>query len=357
MNHAPHRARSILTAVSRAYPSAWQALDGFLAQRGNPDFLDWPDWCFVPVAGAYAVVSGGGANRVPFEQSNHIGLVAGLGAWRVTQGIYRFDPALYAALVETPITDDIPVEALHHLPGWCVYIETPDRMVSRKRLHGFFAFLEFDANSRREELRLLLDIADDPGAPFDVIRGASSLPLPLVGGSLASSLRAMLALGITQAQQAGYALSADDIPPLPDLTADLAADLAPLLSLLLYLCSAAPDVTGPDGSAWDASAPAPAATRRHGPRFFGPDAPRPWDVGTRLGSALRAAYQREQMGADAAETGRHVRPHVRRAHWHTFVLGPREKLDQQRRELRWLPPIPVAVSDFDALPSVIHPVR
>lgn len=220
MNHAPHRARSILAAVSRAYPSAWQVLDGFRAQRGSSDFKDWPDWCFVPVAGAYAVVSGGGANRVPFEQSNHVGLVAGLGAWRVTQGIYRFDPALYAALVDTPITEDIPVEALHHLPGWCVYIETPDRMLSRTRLHGFFAFLEVDANSQREELRLLLDIALDPGAPFDPFRGVSSLPLPLVGGSLASSLSAMFASGVAQAQQAGYALSAHDIPPLPDLAAD-----------------------------------------------------------------------------------------------------------------------------------------
>ncbi len=353
MNHAPHRARSILAAVARAYPSAWRVLDSFRAQRGGPDFMDWPDWCYVPVAGAYAVVSGGGAYRVPFEKSNHVGLVAGLGAWRVTQGIYRFDPALYAALVETPITEDIPVEALRHLPGWCVYIETPDRMLSRTRLHGFFAFLEFDANSQREELRLLLDVAADPGSPFDPSRGVSSLPLPLVGGGLASSLGAMVTSGVAQAQQAGYALSVHDIPPLPGLV----AELAPLLSLLLYLCSTEPDVTGTSGAAWDPSTPAPVATRRHGPRFFGPDAPRAWDVGTRLGAALRAAYQREQTGADAAETGRHVRPHVRRAHWHTYVLGPREKLDEQRRELRWLPPIPVAVSDFDILPSVIHPVR
>ncbi|EQD55618.1 hypothetical protein B1A_11880 [mine drainage metagenome] len=314
--------------------------------------MDWPDWCYVPVSGAYAVVSGGGAQRVPFERAGHVGLVAGLGAWRITQGIYRFDPALYEALVATPITDEIPVDALHRLPGWCVYIETPGRTLSGVRLHGFFGFLEFDARTRRDELRLLLDLAADPREPFDPVRGVTSLPLPLVGGNLSAALQAMIRAGVVQAQQAGYGLTEDDMPPL----ADMAVDLAPLLSLLLYLCSAEPDIAGAAGGYLGADLLAPVRTRRHGPRYFGPDAPAAWDVGTRLGAALRAAYQREQMGADPAETGRHVRPHVRRAHWHTFVLGSRIDPAAQRRELRWLPPIPVAVSDFDSMPSVIHPV-
>ena len=117
MTPTPHRTRSILAAVARAYPSAWQDLDGFRALRGCPDFINWPDWCFVPASGAYAVVSGGGGQRVRFEQSGHVGLVAGLGAWRITQGVYRFDSTLYEALLATPITDEIPVDVLHRLPG------------------------------------------------------------------------------------------------------------------------------------------------------------------------------------------------------------------------------------------------
>jgi hypothetical protein len=30
---------------------------------------------------------------------------------------------------------------------------------------------------------------------------------------------------------------------------------------------------------------------------------------------------------------------------------------ERRRELRWLPPIPVAVEDLDALPAVVRTVR
>ena len=35
----------------------------------------------------------------------------GLAAWRMTQGIYRIDPTLYAALSETPIAGDIPAQS------------------------------------------------------------------------------------------------------------------------------------------------------------------------------------------------------------------------------------------------------
>jgi len=57
---------------------------------------------------------------------------------------------------------------------------------------------------------------------------------------------------------------------------------------------------------------------------------------------------------------------VRRAHWHTFRAGPR--LDAQgqpipaelrRSDLRWLPPIPVALdplTDPASLPAVVHTV-
>lgn len=348
-----HRTRAILAAVARAYPNAWQVLDGYRAARGAPDFMDWPDWCFVPAAGAYAVVSGGGENRVPFERSGHIGLVAGLGAWRITQGIYRFDPTLYEALLATPITDEIPVDVLHHLPGWCVYVETPGHTVFTSALHGFFAFMECDANTGAEELRLLLDMAIDPTDPFSLSGGVTSLPLPLAGGNLDASLLALTHKGARQAQQCGLAISESDLVPV----AALDQVIAPLLSLLLYLCSATPDVSDAAGGPWDTSTPSPTRTRRQGPRYYGPEAPAVWNVGTRLGSALRAADDHSRRARDALDdSGRHVRPHVRRAHWHTYVLGSRSDLSMQRRELRWLPPIPVAVSDFDSLPAVVHPV-
>ena len=89
----------------------------------------------------------------------------------------------------------------------------------------------------------------------------------------------------------------------------------------------------------------------------GPEVPAMWGVGTRIGAALRFAYERAPASDGDNGVGRHVRPHVRRAHWHTYVLGSRSDLAAQRRELRWLPPIPIAVVDFDSMPAVVHPVQ
>ena len=84
----------------------------------------------------------------------------------------------------------------------------------------------------------------------------------------------------------------------------------------------------------------------------------------RIGSALRAAYQREQAGGDAAGDGHQVRPHMRRAHWHTVVSGKRKAADgsaipaeKRRRELRWMPPIAVNVDDIGELPAVVRKVK
>ena len=147
------RPGKILTAFGRLYPQAWQQVDQFRAGRKEPG--TWPDWCFLPLAGTYAIVSKG---KAPPNQLHHIGILGALAAWRVTQGIYRFDPTTFDALWKTPVTGDIPTEVLFHLPEWCVYIPTPDQSWHGAKLHEFFAHLECDMNKRRTELQTPLKI-------------------------------------------------------------------------------------------------------------------------------------------------------------------------------------------------------
>jgi hypothetical protein len=45
--------------------------------------------------------------------------------WRLTQGVYRFDEALYPHLINTQGTGEIPIDILCRLPEWCVHLETP----------------------------------------------------------------------------------------------------------------------------------------------------------------------------------------------------------------------------------------
>ncbi len=70
--------QQILNEYSRMYPEAWDNYD-LLIHALNPNRKSWPDWLFAPIAAAYAVVSGGGSNRVPLERIPHVAQAAKLG--------------------------------------------------------------------------------------------------------------------------------------------------------------------------------------------------------------------------------------------------------------------------------------
>ncbi|MBL8474403.1 MAG: hypothetical protein JNM98_21625 [Rhodocyclaceae bacterium] len=158
------RPREHLATAGRLYPHAWKRADEFRAVRGRHGLPDWPEWCFLPLAGWYAIVSGGGENRVPVERITHVARLSALGAWRATQGVYRFDPDVYAAVVDTPISGDIPADVLHRMPEWCVYVETPGMTARGALLHGFWAHLEADANTG-QSLTAPLCVEPQPGRP------------------------------------------------------------------------------------------------------------------------------------------------------------------------------------------------
>jgi len=109
------RPRAILAAVGRVYGDAWRAIDSLRASR-REDFPDWPDWCFLPLQAVYAIVSGGEGRRVPVERIHHVAILGVLASWRVTQGIYRFDPAVAEAVAGTPLSGELPAQLLYRLP-------------------------------------------------------------------------------------------------------------------------------------------------------------------------------------------------------------------------------------------------
>lgn len=344
-----HRAREILAEVGRAYPSAWKQVDALRAMR-DKGLPAWPEWCFLPLHGAYAVASGGGDQRVPFERSHHTGIIGALAAWRVTQGIYRFDPALYQGLIDTPLDRELPREPFYRLPEWCVYMETPELMWSvsgeERPIHGVWAHLDWDERGH-DELRLVLDTARTTRLALDARQGCIPMPLILGEGTIADSIERVIASGAEQARAHGMKPAEE----LKDVQR-FARTLWPILSLLLYLCAESAEIG--DGRRVPIN-PQPKRTRQ-GWRLFPTDTPTNWDVGVRIGAALRRAFQAEETNQDSIPTGRHKRPHVRRAHWHTFLAGP-EKAEERERRVKWLPPIPVNVDDPALLPSTIRPVE
>lgn len=334
----PPRPLAHLAAIRQLYPQAWIQIEQFRRDRGHR-LPAWPEWCYLPLAAACAIISGGG--EVPLERSLDIARLGALGAWRVSQGIYAFDAGVLDDLWQTPIDGEIPEEILYRLPEWCVYIEAPGRTVrglgpEAIPIHGYYAHLEWDPNDERGELRVLLDATvegQDYLLPIILHRGHGTLDAALAAAH-AEALRVARAHGEDAARAA-----AELAPPV----AELVHDTASLVSVLLYLCSQGAEITQTG-----TSVPHP---RRPPMRY--PKAPTAWDVAVRLGAAIREAHRR---GEEAANVGFHAspRPHIRRAHWHTYLTGPRA--EEQRRELRWLPPIPVNVDLGDLVPT-IHQVH
>lgn len=324
-----------LVTAGKLYPGAWRLYDQFRQDRGRDGLPDWPDWCYCPLAGAYAVVSGGGDNRVPDHMVGDVARLGAIAAWRVTQGIYRFDDEFRAHLLETSLEGDLPCALLFRLPEWCVYVETPKHVMSAgEPLHGFFAHLECDANTGREELRLLLD-------------GENNLtPVPLHLGAWPISEAASRAVDVSRVHALGMGAS---IPSSVDKRT--AAVAAPLISLLLYLCSE--DAEFGDGPARPAK-PIPKRTK-DGWRLFPADKPRIWEVGVRIGAALRKSRELGAVGdgAEGAAAHARMRAHFRRAHWHTYLYGQ----GRAERRLKWVHPVLVNVDSPENLPAVIKAVR
>jgi len=350
----PHRSLRLLHLVGRVYPNAWSIHNAFRSERSS----EWPEHVFAPRQAARLAATGRADVQYVYEQGARMRLVGigdpevaesmrhamavafigAMAAWRPTQGIYRFADALLDALWVTPVAGDLPGELLRRLPEWCVYIEI-GRSCAGMFIHGAWVRVGYDLNTREEALDILID--SDPDKPL--------VRLPLVG-TLQESLRVSLDDGL---HMAGRDLVAR---ALHDHAHRVRATWAePLLSVVLYLCSVNAEIRSSDGR--DRPIRPEPHVRRNRERVW-PAAPAPviWETGTRLGSALRRAESATRDRPSDTGDGPAVRPHIRRAHWHTFWVGAHDSRERHR-EVRWLPPIPVNV-DEDEGPGVatIRPI-
>lgn len=320
-----------LNNLSRNFPLAWKQLEKFRQGRGR-DLPDWPDWCYCPLAGAYAIVSGGGDNTCGADTIGNVAKIGALAAWRTTQTVYSFDSTFLAALSDTEI-NKLPVDTLFCLPQWCVYIEAPGLTWMESPVHGFFAHLEYDSNSGRPEFRILWDL------DLDGEKKLVAQQLHLNCDTLKESVESAVAESKKQMINMGKTRTASSMPEnMPDL---LKKAVEPALSLVLYLCSNTPDLSDEI-----IKRPKPKKIKK-GWVFFALDGPNFVEVGYKIGEALRQAYLTEDIykSSSQGQDRKGPRPHVRKAHWHSFWSGPRD--GDRKINIKWLPPIPIKMEGFE----------
>lgn len=311
-----------LINAMKLYPSTGKLVDEIRQKKGR-DLPDWPAWCFIPMAGWYLIISnnntekGGAGGRLPLHLAGDMGRLAAIGAWRYSQGIYRFDADFMAELADTSVVGDIPSEVLYRLPEWSIYIETPGRQWLGGDLYGYWAHLEYDINTHRSELRLLLD-TDELLIPVPVHLGPWTVTEAIDRATVEAARQASIA-GMS------FSLKTDHVQK-------IAASINPLISLLLYICSDAPEIDNNRDPGASPKRPQPTRTKR-GWRLFPAEKTRVWTVGQKIGTQLRAVNELP------VDSGRLVKAHVRRGHWHGFWTGPRE--GERRFKYKWLMPMVV----------------
>lgn len=101
------------------------------------------------------------------------------------------------------------------------------------------------------------------------------------------------------------------------------------VACLIYLCATNADLTPVTVPGAPASAK-PGKRAKRGPRTT------VVEVGFQVGAALRQ-WRAEQRRTAGQPTGRRVRPHVRRSHFHTYRVGP----GRRETRVKWLAPIPI----------------
>jgi len=180
--------------------------------------------------------------------------------------------------------------------------------------------LEFDINTGRSELRLLLDTEE------------SLIPVPVHMGpwTLTEAIDRATSEAVKQSTATGVRFDRN-----MDNVQVLTGNINPLISLLLYICSEAPEIDDERQPGTSPSRAKPVKTKR-GWRLFPAEKPRVWTVGKEMGEKLRKPS--EEIGSGS--TGRTVKSHIRRGHWHGVWSGPRD--GERKFTYRWLMPIVVS---------------
>ena len=337
MKSKRHFADGWCNNILRKFPSA--VSDARELYDNKASYGDaWPDWCGLPMAATYAIITQWADMSNTQKIMTQVGVdaladVTAALLWRKTKACYKFDPTLHKELAKNTRIEKLPVDVFYRLPYHCVFIEGPIT-TDDTSIKGFFAWMERDANSGIPELRLLFLLQD-----------MNTIPIPIImtGGKLhvQDSTNALLASAIKNIKASSYqtiGLLTGAATSLDDIFDDVKKAA---INLVLYLCSsnAAPELT-----------PIQRPTDKHGDVLHF----HRWDVGARFGKAVRAQRAASEQGDGASGTKgsessrKSSKPHINRCSWNHYWTGP--KTGEQELILQWITPTLVSIENDDDAP-------
>ncbi len=332
--------------MNRKYPNIWTELRKQYAEpsksfrtKFNTVALDKevPDWCIMPTLFPFLVLTERYGELFHISHMDEMMTLGSMYTWRCSKGVYRFAPEIYQALVSQPISGDLPMDCLYHLPEWAVYIETPGLSYERHPMRGFIAHLDYNLFSHGVDLQfaMFLEERDMP----------KMVALPFGEGGILDAMDRVDQVDSLFGNpnvHIRYIGSRDEYK----------MTFTAMLQLLLYLCSDEPDMPEIEHPQYRKTLSGHVRT---------PEEPRVWDVGVRISNVMRKYRNGGANGGvnNNVEPGSHAspRPHVRSAHWHTYWTGPRKAEFPLRKPIvKWIPPIPIGIDWKQEMPTAVKNV-
>ena len=339
MDYPPIALAAHFTGV---WPDIWKQAADYTHINGIGE-ISWDDICYLPYSAAYEIITRDidpqvlrNADLTARESiASMARTLAALAPWRLDKQVYRFDADFEKMLFEQAGETDLPSNVFLKLPHRCIYIETSTISIDNKQIAGVFAHIEHDPKSRDYELRVL-PLMPDGVTTYD-------FPVRLSPASISDNLRVAIA-------------NKDEAENVVIINF-----LSQILQLILYICSSNNEVKP--------SAEQSAVMRRDATIKDKYREIQKWDVGMRIGAAIRRAQtedavaegaddESENDDADGDSSSSHnsyKRPHSRRAHWHHYWTGKRD--GERTLILKWIAPTFIHLDADGELPTVIHPVQ
>ena len=338
-------------------PNSYEMANQYRKSRVAED-RSWPEWCDLPRNVINKIYNHDYRNmdkgiylaRIHINEKSIHELAAAL-SWTRYKTICRFDEELSALLARQALDGDIPLQLLSFLPYPCMFVECNTQIGDKKSI-GFFTWLEV-AFDKGRKLQMLHLFDNGQTKQFSLILGGNletAMQLTYWETTSSQKLRSnTVSMLLSDDLEESVSTSLD--VEIPEIDSIEKANLSGWLNHLLYLCSEKPDMADIETLKKRRTYDSAGAVKRVATV----------DVGTRVGAAIRKAKQsqnrRNSIGMKYKNEGfqKSMAPHIRRAHWHRYWVGPRD--GKRKMILRWIPPTAINIEDDKEFSSVIRDVK
>ncbi|EIA4509398.1 protein finQ [Escherichia coli] len=270
--------------------------------------------------------------------------------WRYTKKIYRLSEDIISDVANTYV-DNIPAQILKELPSWSIYVSAENLhtiLPTSYPIHGFFFYPFLDNNGNIIRLFIIDDLKQSQGTT-----GLKEKDVDVVNNiiRIKDSREGLLDSRKMECIDGEVVVTVNEkLKDFRDREFNL---LNAQISMVLYICSQINDIKEKNQFKRSEKHKKHVHTHHELPA----QNIREWDVGIRMGQAIRQYRQAEPTGKERTTIGS-KRPHIRRGHWHTYWTGSKkpELAHERKPRLIWLPPVPVNLEDVNKLPVVITPI-